>query len=69
MNENIILFDTISFDNKEKFDGFVDNLSSEQSYLILIQAVKFAYNTGCFSLAESELISKSIRKIQKNVTE
>lgn len=69
MNPEYLLFDTISFDDKKKYDNFIENLSKEQSYLILMESVKYAYKTGCYSLAESELISKSLRIIQNNVTE
>jgi len=41
----------------------------EQAVFLLVQAVKYAYHNGIYSLGESEIISKSIRvlsEIKKN---
>jgi hypothetical protein len=40
-------------------------MDKEQSIYILTQAVSFAFHSGVFSLGESEIISKSIRTLNK----
>jgi hypothetical protein len=67
MEEEIqdILFDSIVIKNNDEYNNLIDNLTIEQSYLMLIQSVQYAYKNGVFSMAESELISKAIRMIQK----
>jgi hypothetical protein len=47
-------------------------MDEEQSIYMLTQAVNFAFHSGVFSLGESDIISNSIRtlnKVEKNVVE
>ena len=55
------LFEEIAIYKPEDVDNLIDNLSEEQAKFMLIRAVQMAYRNGIYSLAESELISKSLR--------
>jgi hypothetical protein len=55
------LFEEIAIYKPEDVDNLIDNLSEEQAKFMLIRAVQMAYRNGLYSLAESELISKSLR--------
>jgi hypothetical protein len=55
------LFEEIAIHKPEDVDNLIDNLSEEQAKFMLIRAVQMAYRNGIYSLAESELISKSLR--------
>jgi len=57
------LFDTINYYRIEDLDKFISELNHDQSLYCIIQAVQSAYKRNIFSLAESELLSKAIRKI------
>jgi hypothetical protein len=58
------LFDSvIQYTTYEDLDNFISNLNKEQALYSLIEAVRYAHKKGVFNLEESELISKSIRKI------
>jgi len=66
------LFNTIPLYNEDHLDVLLSTMDKEQSIYILTQAVNFAFHSGVFSLGESEIISKSIRtlnKVEKNVVE
>jgi hypothetical protein len=56
-------FSSIKFETDETLDKFLSTLSTEQAIFILSEAVKFSYKQGIFSIYETELISKSLRKI------
>ena len=57
------LFDTIAFYNQSDVVKFVNELTKEQSFYVLTQAVQMAYSKNIYSLQESELISKAIRTL------
>ena len=64
------LFNTIPLYNEDHLDVLLSTMDKEQSIYILTQAVSFAFHSGIFSLGESEIISKSLRtlnKIEKDV--
>ena len=59
------LFEKIPLYNEGHLDVLLQTLNDESSKMMLISAVTYAYQRGIFSLAECEVISKSIRTIQK----
>jgi hypothetical protein len=61
INNNTKLFDFLQYNSNEEFDKLINSIEKEQSLFYVIQAVKSAYKRGCFSLEESEIISKSLR--------
>jgi len=44
----------------------IDVMDKEQAIFLIVQAVKYAYHNGMYSLGESEIISKSIRILSEN---
>jgi len=63
INNNKKLFDFLQCNSNEEFEKLINSIEKEQSLFYLIQSVKSAYKRGCFSLEESEIISKSLRVI------
>lgn len=65
MDNSFLLFDHIQINESEHLDSFVDNLNQEQSFFIVKVALEFAHKKGVFSMNETELISKSIRILNR----
>jgi len=57
------LFDSINYYKTDDLEKFLSELSHEQALYCLIQACQSAYKRNAYSLLESELLSKAIRKI------
>lgn len=55
------LFGTIGYKSPNDITNLIDNLSKEQSLLILTRAIEAAYEKGVYSMIESEILSKSVR--------
>jgi hypothetical protein len=55
------LFNTVTLLSENHLDVLLQTLDKDSSIYFLVQAVKYAYHEGTFSLAETEIISKSIR--------
>jgi hypothetical protein len=60
------LFDRIQIQNSEDFDNLIDTLTKEQGDYIIKIALEKAFNSGIYSLTESEILSKSLRLKNKN---
>ena len=60
---NYKIFNIFTFKNDEEFQTLLDSLNKEQSIYFLINSVRYAHSNGLYSLEESELISKCIRKL------
>lgn len=56
------LFDSINYYNNSDLDKFTNEMSSEQALYCIIQACHAAYERKCFSMVESEVLSKALRK-------
>lgn len=68
MNEEKLfgkLFNSIPLLTEDHLQTLLDVMDKEQAKFILVQAVKYAYLNGLYSLGESEIISKSIRILSK----
>ena len=59
------LFDSVPLLNENHLQTLLDIMDKEQAVFLLVQAVKYAYHNGIYSLGESEVISKSIRIISE----
>jgi hypothetical protein len=57
------LLSSISYTNPEDYEKFLENLSPEHAVIVLIAAANHCQARGLFTLDESELIAKSIRKL------
>ena len=55
------LFNTVPLHNEEHLETILNSMDKEQATFLLVQAVKYAYHQGLYSLGESEVISKCIR--------
>jgi hypothetical protein len=64
-----LLFDSIAYYKPEDVSILTDNLTYEQSFYVLTQALEFAYKANLYSLQESELVSKSLRILNSPKTE
>lgn len=63
---SIPLFDRIQINTSEDFDNLIDTLTCEQADYIIKIALEKAFNSGIYSLSESEILSKSLRLKNKN---
>ena len=60
-----VLLGTISYQNTEDYEKFLNNLDINQSLFVLISGCGYAQSRGAYSLEESELISRAIKTIKK----
>lgn len=59
------LFNTIDLMSEEHLDLILQSMNKENATYIMIQALKFAYQSGVYSMGEVEVLSKCIRVISK----
>ena len=59
------LFNSIPLLNEDHLDVLLQTMDREHSIYLLVQAVKYAHESGAYSLGESEVISKCIRILSK----
>lgn len=59
------LFESIPIQTEEHLDAIITTMNKEHGIYYLTQAVKYAYQSGIFSLGECEVISKAIRITNK----
>jgi hypothetical protein len=55
------LFNSIELHNEEHLETLISTMNKDSAMFILVQAVKYGYNQGIYTLGESEVISKCIR--------
>jgi hypothetical protein len=62
-NENFIgeIFDNIKYSSKDDLNNLLDNLNKSQLDFFTVLALTKAYERGCFSIVEGEIVSKIIR--------
>jgi hypothetical protein len=61
------LFGEISLSTEDHLETILKNLDSENAKFLLISAVKYAYHKGNYSIGETEVISKCIRVLCKQL--
>ena len=61
------LFESIKYQSPEDVEKFIESLDTAQSFYVLTKALEMAYDRGVYSLQESEILSKSIRILTKNL--
>lgn len=64
---NGMLFNSIEYKSPHEVDELIENLSPEQSFYMIIQAIQYSHKLGVFSLQEGEIVSKSLRIIHKEI--
>lgn len=57
------LLGTISYESREDYDNFLENLTIEHAAIVLISAANFAQSKGIFTLEEAELIANAIKRL------
>jgi hypothetical protein len=60
------LFNSIPLHTEEHLETILNTIDKEQAVFFIVQAVKYAYHQGSYSIGESEVISKCIRVLTKN---
>ena len=63
------LFNSVPLLTENHLQTLIDIMDKEQAVFLLVQAVKYAYHNGIYSLGESEVISKCIRVLSKTESE
>lgn len=61
------LFDSVPITNEEHFEAILTSMNKETATYFIVQAVKYAYHNGIYSIGESEVISKAIRELSKKI--
>ena len=57
------LLGAISYENQKDYDNFLNGLTLEHAAVVLISAANYAHTKGIFTLDESELVAKAIKRI------
>lgn len=63
------IFGTIVYYDNKQLNEIADNMSFEQAYFYLTQALQHSFNSGVYTLQESEILSKSMRIISSRISE
>lgn len=67
-NENKVfgnLFNRIDLQNEDHLDSILDTMDKNHALIYLIESVRHAYDKNCFTIGETEVLSKSIRVLLK----
>ena len=57
------IFDVISWETNKQINDLIDNMDDEQVRFFTIRALESSFTRGTFTLLESEIVSKLIRRI------
>lgn len=57
------IFDTISWESTKQLNNLIDNMDDEQVRFLIIKALECSFSRGSYTLLESEIVSKLIRKV------
>jgi hypothetical protein len=59
------LFGSISLKNEDHLQVLIDTMDENNAIYIITQAIKYAFNQGAYSIGETEVLSKSIRVLNR----
>lgn len=59
------LFNSIDIHSEEHLDLILSSIDKSSATFIVIQALKFAHQSGVYTMGESEVLSKCIRILSK----
>ena len=62
-----VVFGTIPLMSEDHLEIILTTMNKDHALYYLIEAVKSAHERGTFSIGETEILSKSIRVLSKNV--
>jgi len=57
------LLGSISYESHADYENFLNGLTLEHAAIVLISAANYAHSKGAFSLDESELIARAIKRM------
>jgi hypothetical protein len=60
-----LLFDSVGYNSPDDIDRLTDEMTTDQSFYILTQALSYVHSTRLFTMQETELVSKSLRILHK----
>jgi hypothetical protein len=63
------LLGSISYDNEEDWELFLNTMTSQQVLIVLVTAARYAQAQGVFNLEESELVSRAIKRLKIHTQE
>ena len=55
------LFNIINYKEQSDLDRFINEMNPDHALFVLVQAGKYSYSKGLYSLEEGEVLSKAIR--------
>ena len=55
------LFNIINYKEQEDLERFINEMNQDHALFVLVQAGRYSYNKGLYSLEEGEVLSKAIR--------
>lgn len=58
------LLGSITYDNEEDWELFLNTMTPQQVIIVLIAATRYAQSRGAYTLEESELISRAIKRMK-----
>ena len=61
------LFESVAFFSEESIENMINNLDVKTVSYLLTQALSYAHSKNVFTLTESEIISKSLRILNKEI--
>lgn len=61
------LFETMAYYSEESVEQIINNLELNNTIFILSQALEMAHSKNVFNLTESEIISKCLRILNKEI--
>lgn len=64
-----VLFDRIAYYNQNQVSELIENMSFEQSFFYITQALEYCHESGLFSLTESEIVSRATRILSSKLSE
>ncbi len=61
------LFESVPYYSNESIELMIDKLSIKEATYLLSQSIIYAHSKNVFSLTESEILSKSLRILNKEI--
>lgn len=67
LTKDKFLFGTISYPSQESLEQFINSITPEQALYLITQSIEMSHRNGIFDLSEAEVLSKSIRVLNKEM--
>lgn len=64
-----LLFGSVAYYDNKQINDLIENMTFEQSYFYVTQALQHSFSMGVFSLQESEILSKSLRILSNEISQ